>query len=139
MARGNKNKFTIEQVLEAIKGSSGIKATIAQRLGCNRNTVDNYLTRYATVREAYQDEAEVTDDLAESVIINNIKYALKAQRDTSLPVDASDAKWWVERRRRDKFSTRVEQEHSGLIGIKGYATVSPDDWDKTQPPTDSDI
>lgn len=33
----------------------------------------------------------------------------------------------------------VKQEHSGTIGIKGYAIVSPDDWDKAQPSTDSTI
>lgn len=65
-------KYTADQVIEAIKGSRGIKETIRQRLGCSRNTVDNYLARYATAQDAYDEEIEKIGDIAESVIINDM-------------------------------------------------------------------
>ena len=33
--------------------------------------------------------------------------------------------------RPDKYRERQDIHHSGELGIKGYAHVSPDDWDKT--------
>lgn len=107
-------RYTAEQVITAIKGSGGIKTTIAQRLGCHRHTVTNYIERYVTVQQAYQEEAEMSDDVAESVVMTNIRLAHKEQAETKRPVDSSDAKWWLERRRRDKFSAR--QEVTGAEG-----------------------
>lgn len=113
MANGRDQSFTTEQIIEAVKGSGGIKATIARRLNCHRHTVNNYIARYATVAQAFEDECETTDDIAESVVILNIKLAFQQQQANQLPVDSSDAKWWIERRRRDRFSLKQEFEHSG--------------------------
>lgn len=66
------DKYTLDEVIAAIKGSNGIKATIQKRLGCSRNTVDNYLKRYATVQAAYDEEVERVGDIAESLIINDM-------------------------------------------------------------------
>ena len=49
-------KVTLAQILEAIAGSRGVKATIAERLGVHRHSVDNYLDRYATAKQAFLDE-----------------------------------------------------------------------------------
>ena len=73
MSTRNNEKYTNAQFLEAIKGSSGIKATIMSRLGCSRGTVDNYLNRYVTLQRAYDEEIEFVGDVAESVIIRDIR------------------------------------------------------------------
>lgn len=65
-------KYTLDQVLTAIKGSHGIKATIQRRLGCSRNTVDSYLKRYATAQAAYDEETEVPLDIAETLVVNDM-------------------------------------------------------------------
>lgn len=77
-------KHSIDEIIAAIKGSSGIKATICLRLGVHRNTVDNYLKRYVTAQAAYDEEVEVVGDLAESVIIGAIKSK-----------DVDTAKWYA--------------------------------------------
>lgn len=66
-------KFTAEQIIEAIKGdgeefkgSYGIKSEIANRLRCDRHTVDRYIEKYATVRRAYEEERERPVDMAEA-------------------------------------------------------------------------
>ena len=87
----NADKYTLAQVLDAIKGSAGIKATIMRRLGCSRNTVDNYLKRYATAQQAYDDEVESIGDAAESVIIGAIKNK-----------DVDTAKWYATKKLRHR-------------------------------------
>ena len=82
-----KTANTVQQVIHAIKGSAGIKATIAKRLGVSRWTVDNYLDRWATARSAYLEEVESIGDLAESEMIKliqdgywpSIQFYLKTQ------------------------------------------------------------
>lgn len=87
----NTEQYTLAQVLDAIKGSAGIKATIMRRLGCSRNTVDNYLKRYATAQQAYDDEVESIGDAAESVIIGAIKNK-----------DVDTAKWYATKKLRHR-------------------------------------
>jgi hypothetical protein len=118
-------KHTVDEIITAIKGSGGIKVNITQKLGVSRPTLDSYLTRWVSVRQAYDEECQITDDVAESVIITNIRLALQKQKDTREPVDSSDSKWWVERRRRDKFSLR--HEHTGADGADLVFRVVYDD------------
>ena len=70
-------KRNLEEVLAAIKNSGGIKTTIAARLGVSRVTVDAYLARWKSAQAAYDEENEVTLDVAESVILGNIRAAAK--------------------------------------------------------------
>lgn len=66
------NQFTAEQVIRAIRGSRGIKSAIAKRLQCNRRTVDNYIARFPTVKEAYEEEREATVDIAELELMKHL-------------------------------------------------------------------
>lgn len=65
--------YNAEQVIQAIKGSGGIKATIARRLEVSRWTVDNYLNRWSTVQQAYDEEREELVDVAELELIKLIR------------------------------------------------------------------
>lgn len=62
-----------EQVIQAIKGTGGIKVAIARRLGVSRWTVDNYIERWVTVKDAYLEECEAITDMAETNLIQEIK------------------------------------------------------------------
>jgi hypothetical protein len=104
-------KATLEEFVEAIGGSHGIKAEIARRLGIHRVTVDSYLKRYVTAREIYDDEVERVGDLAESIIIKAIENN-----------DVDTAKWYARMKLKHRgYSER--QEVTGKdgedIGIKG--------------------
>lgn len=61
-------EHTAAQVIAAIKGSGAIKQAIADRLGVHRHTIDRYLERYPQAKQAYDDEANRTDDYNETVI-----------------------------------------------------------------------
>lgn len=116
-------KYKASDFIEQIPGSGGIITTIAERVGCSWNTAKKYITEYATVQQAYQDECERVTDMA-------VQTVLKSIRDGN----TQDAKWWLARKRHREFGDRLKQEITGDIGIKGYAKVDPDDWD-----SDSDI
>jgi hypothetical protein len=77
-------KHTLQEVIEAIRGTSGIKRLIASKLNVHRHTVDRYLLKWATAREAYNEEVENVGDVAESVIITRLSTG-----------DADMAKWYA--------------------------------------------
>lgn len=111
-------KHSAEDVINAIKGSAGIKTTIAKRLNVTRLTVDNYLERWVTVKEAYLVEKAGIDDAAQSVVINDILQNRSVET----------AKWWLRVKCADEFnppaavdvnhSGGIDQRVSGEIGIK---------------------
>ena len=112
-------QFTAKQFITAIPGSGGIIAVIAKRVGCDWHTAKRYIRLYPTINQAYEDECSGVDDLAESTVI-------KAIRDGDVPT----AKWWLEKRRRDKFASRTEVTGTGgepllnmqeLIALVGQA------------------
>lgn len=94
-----KTSRTADEVLKAIKASGGVKATIAKRLNVTRQTVDNYLNRWATVRQAYIDEKAGVDDMALSVVIEDISKK-----------NVETAKWWISKKL-DEFKPVQKVEH----------------------------
>ena len=69
---GRKQKYTIEQVVDACKGSAGNMSLVAMKLGCDRSTIWYYAKRSSTVAEALADEREALVDLAESKLLQQI-------------------------------------------------------------------
>lgn len=95
MARGQ--SFTVAQFEEAIRGSGGIIATVARRVGCTWNTAQNRIKASPKLSQMLEDEANTIDDLAESVLIKSIQEG-----------NTGDARWWLERRRRGKYATQQQ-------------------------------
>lgn len=69
----SKPKYTAEQVTQALRKSNGIIAQAARELGCERQTVYNYISRYATVKAAYEEAVESTLDMAEAKLLEQIE------------------------------------------------------------------
>lgn len=109
-------KYTLTEVLTAIRGSAGIKETIRRRLGCqSRNTVDNYLKRYATAQAAYDDEVERIGDAAESVIIAAIQNK-----------DVDTAKWYATKKLRGRgYGDKTELD----VKITDVSKLTDDELD----------
>jgi hypothetical protein len=95
-----------DDVINAIRGSAGIKTTIAKRLNVSRPTVDDYLKRWVTVNEAYQTEKAGIDDAAQSVVINDILQNRSVET----------AKWWLRVKCADEFNPPAAVEVSGPKG-----------------------
>lgn len=100
-----KTKWTAKEVCAAIEGTGGIKTSIAQKLNVSRMTVDRYLDRWVTVREAYEQEKSRIDDMVVHTLISAIKEG-----------NLSIAKWWATMKMSDEFSDRKQLEHSGPEG-----------------------
>src|SRR3712207_8099454 len=62
--------YTAAQVIEAVRGSGGLVAEIAKRLGCDRSTVYRHAARHATVRQADRKSTRLNSSHA------NISYAV---------------------------------------------------------------
>ena len=89
------NQYKAQVFIEAIPGSGGIISTIAKRVGCSWHTAKKYITNYATVRRAYDDECEKVTDLAESVVF----LALKSDNPQTA---VTTAKWYLTMKARDR-------------------------------------
>jgi len=70
----NPQRYTPEQVADALRAAHGFTSHAARRLGCCPNTVRKYLEQYAEVREARREAREEMTDLAEAALyraVNN--------------------------------------------------------------------
>jgi hypothetical protein len=113
-----KEKLSTQQVIEAIKGTGGIVSVIARKLGVDWETIRAMIDRHPSVKAAFEVERESVLDLSESVLMQNIRLAQRAQlpqRDDAgnemypLPVDTSDAKWMLSKRGKHRgYGERVE-------------------------------
>lgn len=110
----SKTKYPREKCIEEIKGTDGIVSVYADKMGVSRQTVYNWMDKWKTFRDAWNKEKEVTGDIAESVVAQNIRYAREKQKGEKKPVDSGDAKWYLSRVRRGKFALR--QEYTGADG-----------------------
>ena len=122
-------KRDLDDVLVAIKGSGGIKTVIAARLQVSRQTVDSYLHRWKTAEDAYDTEMEVNLDVAESVIVGNIRNAARMQQSSGGIVDSGDAWKYVKLKGQQRgYVERQEVQHSGEIKSITYIKENrPDD------------
>ena len=98
----NRNQFTAKQFIDAIPGTGGIVVRIAQKVGCDWNTAKKYITEFATVRAAYEQEKHAMDDLAENTVLQAIKDG-----------DVNTAKWWLRVKRRDEFGDNLDVTSGG--------------------------
>ncbi len=59
------DKYTVAQVIAALRETKGMKGPAARRLGCTWNTVNNYSKRHPTVAAVIAEERESMTDTAE--------------------------------------------------------------------------
>ncbi len=58
-------RYTVAQVIDALRQTRGMKGPAARRLGCAWTTVDGYAKRHATVQAVIDEEREMMTDVAE--------------------------------------------------------------------------
>ena len=73
MSHGNTIEYTVEQILEAIKGSGSIMSTVAKKLGCTWKTAETKINQHEETKQAFADERQTIIDMAESVVFNSIQ------------------------------------------------------------------
>jgi hypothetical protein len=92
------SKYTTQDFIDAIPGTGGIVSAIARKVGCDWATANKWVNEYPTVKRVYDAECESMLDLAESVILKNIKDG-----------DTADAKWYLTKKgKRRGYGDAVE-------------------------------
>jgi len=109
-------RYKNAQFLEAIDGCAGIISTVASRVGCSWETARDRIQKSPKLRQAFQDEQEHVNDMAETTVLKSIKDG-----------NTQDAKWWLARIRRDRFSERTEITGADGQSLIINVTVGDDD------------
>ena len=111
-------RYTNAQFLEGIKDSAGIISTVARRVGCDWNTAKKRILDNAKLTAAFEHEQQTVNDMAEATVISSIREG-----------NTHDAKWWLARIRKERFSERTE--HTGAEGkpveISMVEIIMPED------------
>jgi hypothetical protein len=68
-----KQRYTPQQIIEALERSKGLKNLAAKALGCDVDTVGNYIRRYPKVRAVAETQRGLMVDLAESKLYEAIQ------------------------------------------------------------------
>lgn len=121
---GKNGNYTAAQFIAAIQGSGGIVTTIAGRVHCAWHTAKRYCDRkstpFPTVADAYEDECQKITDMAESVVIKDIRDGV-----------VETAKWYLTMKGRDRGFTLVQkQELTGPNGGPIQTQETPPDFSK---------
>ena len=66
-------RFTEQQIAEAVEKAGGILTSAARNLGCDPSTIYSYLQRFPALGDVVTAAREGTLDLAESKLIEQIK------------------------------------------------------------------
>ena len=111
-----KTRYSVADFEPHIPGSGGIVSTIAQRVGCDWATARKFIKESPTLKRLFDDENEGGGDLAESVVLNNMRAAARRQRASGYIeiVDSSDAKWYLSKKFKDRgYDDRSRHEITG--------------------------
>lgn len=124
-------KRDLDEVLQAITGSDGVKMVIAKRLDVTRHTLDGYLRRWKSAQDALDAEIGGVSDYARSVMVGNLKAAYNAQNEAArlasketdpakraalwqaAVVDSADSRWWLSRKDPSEFGDKHDITSGG--------------------------
>ena len=66
-------KYTANQIIDALKEKHGNMSASARFLGCSRNTISRYIDTYPTVKAVYDEERETLIDFAENQLFKQVQ------------------------------------------------------------------
>jgi len=66
-------KYTANQIIDALKEKHGNMSASARFLGCSRNTISRYIDTYPTVKAVYEEERETLIDFAENQLFKQVQ------------------------------------------------------------------
>ena len=66
-------RYTTEQVIEALQATKGMVTLAARQLGCHPSTVRSYIERHPTVAQAHREQREGFLDIAELALMKAVQ------------------------------------------------------------------
>lgn len=115
-----KQKYTVQQIIDALAANEGRVAIAAEELGCQAQTIYNYRDRYPTIEQFIQHKREKRLDLAENSLW-----------DLVLAGNLGAVIFFLKTQGKDRGYTERQEltgKDGGPIVTKAYTVVSPDDW-----------
>lgn len=112
----NKERYTTQQIIDALRATKGMVYLAAERLGCHPDTVKNYAKRYVSVNGELQKQDGIVNDTAELKLIqaihNGEPWAIKYRLST---------------KGKDRgYTEQTEHHHSGEIETRIIEGPKPD-------------
>lgn len=111
----DKQRFTVEQVEQALRKNLGLVAPTARALGCSTQSVRNYLKRYKRLRDVCHEVREAMLDLAESRVAGAVQKG-----------DMFTIRWYLDRLGHDRGygqTLRATAEHTAADGSTSSMTI----------------
>lgn len=112
----NKERYTPEQIIEALEKTKGQTTLTARALGCTYQTVRNYMDRYPEVAEAQKLEYEKMGDAVELALYDEAVN----QRNTAALIFLA----------KTKYKNRGYTERTEVTGGDGKDFTIKIDYDK---------
>lgn len=111
-------RFGAKDFVAAMPGTGGVVAALARSVGCCWHTAAKWCASNPTVKRAWEAETQSALDLAESVLIGNIRLASEVQERDKHQVDASDAKWLLAKRGKHRgYGDVTTVEHAAPVTL----------------------
>lgn len=121
-------KYTAEEMIAAARASGGVIAAAARMLGCSRNTVRRYIRTYVTVKEAFDEQNEVSLDVSEGYLMQFCRgtITVDGEKERVSHREQLDAiKYHLSTKGKARgYTKKHEREHSGRL-----RHVSEIDWE----------
>lgn len=100
------NKYTQEQIIQAIIDSKGMVYIAARRLGCEPKTIYNYAKRYKSIQDEINNQRGLMGDVAEMALYTAITEKQPWAVQFYLKTQAKD-RGYVERQEVSNFNIEV--------------------------------
>jgi hypothetical protein len=105
LAKKANEKFSYEQVIDAVVQAKGLTTVAARILKCDPNTIRRYQREYASVAAAFTEQRASVTDMAEAALFKAINEG-----------QAWAVCFYLKTQGKDRgYIERVEQEHHGSI------------------------
>ena len=120
-----KAKYTVDEILAALRDTKGMVYLAAQKLGCDAKTIYNYRDRYASVRAEMEQQDGMVNDIAEMKLYQAIMAGEQWAVTMRLKTKAKDRGYT------ERIETEVTGKNGGDIAVKvvdyrhGLATLAP--------------
>ena len=112
-------RYTVEQIERAVRESRGLLSPAARKLGCERQTVENYVKRYPRIQIVIDEARDQLVDSAEIKLIEAIEKGGEQWAIALVLKTLGKKRGYVERTEQDVMHStpqKVEHEHKFDFG-----------------------
>ena len=68
-----KERYTVEQIITALRNTKGLVSLAAKQLGCNHQTITNYRAKHPEIAAVFDEQRTALVDVAELSLYNAIQ------------------------------------------------------------------